>query len=427
MSSHEHSAAVIVVITAVFSYLNYRFFHLPRPIGLTMLALVASLIITGLDLLTPDEYPVRQWVEQHLNLMDFDKTVLQGMLGFLLFAGALQINTTYLHKGRRDVFLLAVVSSVFSTLIIGFLLNSFTSLLGIKMSLPWCFVFGSLISPTDAVAVLEILRRVKVPASMEARIAGESLFNDGVGVVLFSLATAAAIDHQDVSIGQALGLFMIKAVGGGFFGYLLGILAFKSLRKVNDPHIENLITLALVMGGYALAEQLGLSAIVAMAVAGIVIAKYGLPLGMSDASRTYIISFWTTIDEILNSILFVLIGLEVIVVLQGLHHLSLALAAIPLVLLARLVSVSLPLAFKSIFKPFDKGTFPILVWGGMRGGISIALAFSLPTGHTSETVQMMTYAVVVFSVIVQGGTLGYLIRRFYPALPRSENTGDFSG
>lgn len=346
--------------------------------------------------------------------MDFDKTVLQGMLGFLLFAGALQINTADLHKGRRDVLLLAVVSSVLSTLFIGFALAALTTWLRIDMSLPWCFVFGALISPTDAVAVLEILQRVKVPASLEARIAGESLFNDGVGIVLFSLATTAAIDHQDVSIGQAFGIFLFKAVGGGCFGYLLGIIAFKSLRQVDDPHIENLITLALVMGGYALAEQLGLSAIVAMAVAGIVIAKYGLPHGMSEASRTYTISFWTSIDEILNSVLFVLIGLEVIVVLEGLHHLSLALAAIPLVLLARLVSVSLPLAFKSIFKPFDKGTFPVLVWGGMRGGISIALAFSLPAGQTSETMQMMTYAVVLFSVIVQAGTLKPLIRRFYP-------------
>ena len=373
-----------------------------------------ALGIAGLDAIFPG-YGLRDWIEQRISLVDFNQTLMQGMLAFLLFAGALQIDTQHLKRGRRDILILAILSAILSTLIIGFILDRLTTLMGINMSFAWCLVFGALISPTDAVSAMNILHRLKAPPTMTARIAGESLFNDGTGVVLFSVAVAAAVDHQNISVGLAVEQFLIKAVGGGIFGYITGWLAFRSMRQVDDPHIENMITLALVMGGYALADELGLSPIIAMAVAGVVIARYGLPHGTSDISRSYIVNFWMTIDEILNSVLFVLIGLQVIIVLQGLHHLSLALYAVPLVLFARLVSVSVPLAFKSLFKSYDKGTFPILIWGGMRGGISIALAFSLPESRLSETVQMMTYAVVLFSVVVQGGTLKYLLRHYYPS------------
>jgi CPA1 family monovalent cation:H+ antiporter len=406
-------AAVIVVLAAALSWLNYRFLHLPHTIGLTVLGICVSLSVVALNVLFPD-YQMRAALEKFLDSADFNRTLMNGMLSFLLFAGALQIDVGELHQGRRAVLILSIAGILISTGIVGEVLHLITVWSGIDLPLSWCLVFGALISPTDPVAVMAILRKVGVPLALETKVAGESLFNDGVGVVVFSIACAAAVSHESVSLLGAVRMFAVSAIGGGVFGFLLGWIAYRSLRVVDDAPIETLITVAMVMGGYSLAEHLGISSIVAMAVAGVVIAKFGMPHGMSPNSRTHILGFWRAIDEILNSILFVLIGLEVIAVLGSKAYLWIGLAAIPLVLTARAVSVGLPMSVVSIFIPVEWKSFGIYLWGGLRGGIPIALALSLPHNTYAEILLTMTYAVVVFSVVVQGGTLVYLARRLYP-------------
>ena len=405
--------ALIVVTAALLAWFNYRFLRLPHTIGLTVLGIAISLGAVGLDAILPD-YHLRHSLQTLLDNVDFNRTLMNGMLSFLLFAGALQIDVIELKQGRRAVLILSVVGVLLSTAIVGEGLSLLCWLLGIHLPLAWCFVFGALISPTDPVAVIAILRTVGVPRALETRVAGESLFNDGVGVVVFSIACAAAIQHQDVSLREAARMFAISAIGGAVYGALLGALAARTLRGVDDAHIETLITVAVVMGGYSLAEHLGISSVIAMAVAGVVVAKYGIPQGMSEKNRLYLLAFWQSIDEILNSLLFVLIGLEVIGVLHSGSYIWLLLAAIPLVLLARAVSVALPMGTVSLFVPVEWKSFGVYVWGGLRGGIPMALALSLPHDANAEILLTMTYFVVVFSVVVQGGTLVHLARRLYP-------------
>ena len=275
-------------------------------------------------------------------------------------------------------------------------------------------MFGALISPTDPVAVIAILRKVGIPLDVETRVCGESLFNDGVGVVLFSIAYSAAVEHADLGLAQAAGIFLFSGVGGLVFGALIGWLGYRSLRAVDDAPVETLITLALVMGGYALAEHLGFSPVVALAAAGVVIGALGKPEGMSERSRTYILGFWETIDELLNAVLFLLIGLEVVAITHSRPALVLALLAIPIILVSRGVSVVLPFGVVRLFTKLDPRALPIYIWGGLRGGIPIALALSLPQDNRSSIILTVTYVVVLFSIVVQGLTLAPLTRRLYP-------------
>jgi CPA1 family monovalent cation:H+ antiporter len=415
--------AGIVVLAAAISWFNYRYVHLPHTIGLTVLGICAALAVVGFDHLFP-AYNLHSDLKNFLDHVDFNRALMNGMLSFLLFAGALQIDVGELKQGRRAVLILSIAGVLISTALVGYFLHVTAGLMEVNLPLAWCLVFGALISPTDPVAVMAILRKVGVPLALETRVAGESLFNDGVGVVVFSIACAAAVSHEDVSAVDALEMFAISAIGGGIFGYLLGWIAYRSLRVVNDAPIETLITVALVMGGYSVAEHLRISSVIAMAVAGVVVAKYGMPKGMSRKSRDYVLVFWQAIDEILNSVLFVLIGLEVIAVLGALSYIWIALAAVPLVLVARAVSVALPMAIVSIFYPVKWRSFGIYVWGGLRGGIPIALALSLPHNNYAEILLMITYVVVVFSVVAQGGTLVFLARRLYPGLDPCDQNDD---
>ncbi len=419
-------AGIVITLTAVLAFINYRFMRLPHAIGLTVLGMAISFAVAGIDVLFP-RLGIRAVLQTLLNGIGFDQVLMNGMLSFLLFAGALDLDMTELKAGRRPVLILSLAGVLLSTFIIGILLFLASRAMSLPLSLPWCFLFGALISPTDPVAVIAILRDAGIPLRVETRVAAESLFNDGVGVVVFSIAAAAAIEHQDLSLGGALEMFAVKGIGGGAFGLLLGWLTYRSLKVIDDALIETIITVALVMGGYALATHLGLSSVVAMAVAGCVIARYGKPLAMAEGSRTTVVSFWHTLDGILNSVLFVLIGLEVVAVLGFRPYMLLALAAIPIVLAGRALSVGIPMAVVSLFAKVETRAFGIFVWGGLRGGIPIALVLSLPYSDQAEILLTLTYFVVVFSVVVQGSTLKHLARRLYPDQAKPTRSGFLPG
>lgn len=405
------TAAALVVLAAVLGYLNHRFAGLPHTIGLTIMGAVASLAVVGADAVFPGA-GLGDSVRAFLAGVDFPRALMEGMLSFLLFAGALHVDLGNLLKGKWAVSVMATVGVVISTLVVGAGFKAVTALFGADVPFLWCFVLGALISPTDPVAVMGILKSARVPATLEAKVAGESLFNDGVGVVVFSILLAAAMGAEEFSLTRAGELFLIEAVGGAVFGLALGWVAYRAMKSIDEHNLEVLITLALVMGGYALAHRLHVSGPVAMAVAGLLIGNHGVRFAMSEQTREHVTRFWSLIDEILNSVLFLLIGLEVVAIATDVGHLLVGVVSIGLVLAARAASVGLPMLLMSRFSPFTKGAFPILVWGGLRGGISIALALSLPEGPIKETILTATYVVVVFSVIVQGATVGTAAKRF---------------
>ena len=405
------AAAALVVLAALFGYLNYRLIGMPHAIGLTIMGAAASLVIVGLDRLVP-EVEVGHVLRGYLQGIDFHTALLDGMLSFLLFAGALHVNLPDLRERKLAVAALSTVSVILSTLIVGAGFCAVAGLLGVELSFAWCLVFGALISPTDPVAVLGILKSARVPATLEATVAGESLFNDGVGIVVFSILLAVALGDTTLSYAAATKMFALQALGGIALGLAVGSLGFVALRSIDEYNLETLITLAIVMGGYALAHGLGVSGPVAMATAGLLIGNHGMQLAMSDVTRDYTHKFWSLIDEILNSVLFLLIGLEVVTVAMRWDLIALGLLTIPIVLAARAGSIATPLAILSLASPMMRGTFPVLLWGGLRGGISIALALALPTGAEKDIVLTATYVVVIFSVIVQGATVGAAAKRF---------------
>ena len=307
---------------------------------------------------------------------------------------------------------MATIGVLVSTAVVGFGFYALTMALGVSLPLIWCLVFGALISPTDPVAVLGILKTANVPPSLEGKVAGESLFNDGVGVVVFSILLAIATGSEAFSVTHAVELFVIEALGGALFGLIIGWIAFQAMRTIDEHNLELLITLALVMGGYAAAHQLHVSGPLAMAVAGLLIGNHGTAYAMSDDTAERLHTFWSLLDEVLNSILFLLIGIEVLAVSPRPEVIALGLIAILLVLVARATAVGVPFIILGRIRPFTRGAYPVLVWGGLRGGISIALALSLPEGAVKDVVVAVTYVVVVFSVVVQGTTVGATARRF---------------
>jgi len=402
------AAAILIVLATLLGYLNYRFVGLPHTIGLTVMGAIASLVVVAASTVLP--LPLEAAEKSLLQSIDFSDTLMNGLLSFLLFAGALHVDLDKLLQRKWTVGLLATVGVVVSTVLVGAAFKGIAWLLGIEISLLWCLVFGALISPTDPVAVVGILRSAGTPPIFEAKVVGESLFNDGVGVVVFAILLTAATGSEPFSFGHAGELFLIEAGGGVLLGLIVGYLGFVLMRSVDEHNIEILITLSIVMGGYALAQRLHVSGPIAMAVAGVLIGNPGVRLAMSDQTRTHLLSFWSLLDEILNSVLFLIIGLEVIAIESDLNHLLAGVLAIPAVLGARALSVALPLGALARLRSFDPGTYPMLVWGGLRGGISIALALTLPAGEQSLLLTA-TYVVVVFSVAVQGTTVGLAARR----------------
>jgi CPA1 family monovalent cation:H+ antiporter len=404
------AAAILIVLAAALGYLNHRLLRLPSSIGLTVMGAVASLLVVGIDFVLPGS-DLSARVVGFLAGIDFHATLMEGMLSFLLFAGALHVDWTEMRRGRWPILVLSTVGVLLSTLIVGGGFYLLALALGLGVPLLWCFVFGALISPTDPVAVMGVLKRAAVPPTLQATVAGESLFNDGVGVVVFSILLAAAVGTEPFSAGHAAQAFLVEAGGGVVLGLIVGWIGFRAMRSIDEYNVEVMISLAVVMGGYSLAGALHVSGPVAMAVAGLLIGNAGVAHAMSDLTRDYLLKFWALIDEVLNAILFLLIGLEVIAISPDPRLLMAGLAAIPLVLIARTLSVGAPLTAMRKVAPMGGMALPTLIWGGLRGGISIALALSLPEGPARTIILAVTYLVVLFSVIVQGGSIDRLVRR----------------
>ena len=404
------AAAILIVLAAALGYANHRFFRLPTSVGLTVMGALSSLLVILVDLLLPDSH-LSEVVVGFLASIDFHSTLMDGMLSFLLFAGALHVDWTEMRRARLPIIVLSTIGVSLSTAIVGGGFYLASRLLGIEVPLLWCMVFGALISPTDPVAVMAVLQRAAVPPALRAVVAGESLFNDGVGVVVFSILLGAALGTESFEVSTAFATFVKEAGGGIALGLLVGWIAFRAMRSIDEYNVEVMISLAVVMGGYSLAHWIHVSGPVAMAVAGLLLGNHGVAHAMSDLTRDYLIKFWTLIDEILNAVLFLLIGLEVIAIAPNIRVLALGVLSVVLVVVARYISVALPLAAMSRIFSLGKSGVPILVWGGLRGGISIALALSLPDSPVRTIVLAGTYVVVMFAVIVQGSTVGGLIKR----------------
>jgi len=402
-----HVFAILITITALFSYINLRYVGLPVSIGVMVIALGLSLLVnvlswSGFHL----EDPVRNFLQQ----IDFDKTLLQGMLSFLLFAGALHININDLAEKKWSIGALATIGTLLSTFLVGTLTWGVLNWFGVNLSYIYCLLFGALISPTDPIAVLGILKTAGVPKSLETKIAGESLFNDGVGIVVFLIILEMATGVHEVSLIHVGTLFVQEALGGVVFGLVLGYLGYKLLKSVDNYQVEILLTLAIAAGGYTLADALHLSGPIAIVCAGLLIGNQGRHLGMSDETRYRMDVFWELIDEILNALLFVLIGLEVLVVSISPSLLWALLLIILVVLVSRFIAIAIPISLLRTFRTFTPGAIPILTWGGLRGGISVALALTLPAGPQRDIILTMAYFVVVFSIVVQGLSLGKFVK-----------------
>ncbi len=432
-------AALLLVLSALLSWLNRAYLKLPHTIGLLVMALFASFILMALEAFVPT-LGLTDAVQSALGQIDFNETLMKGMLGFLLFAGALHVDLGKLRDAKWAIGSMATFGVVLSTFIVGTGFWGLTKLFGLDVPFIWALVFGSLISPTDPIAVLSILKTVKMPKSLETKIAGESLFNDGVGVVVFTLILAIAMGSGagghalfgefqlagpimaaapaggSIGILDVIELFVVDAVGGAVLGGIAGWITYKMMARIDEHAIEILISLACVAGTYALAQRIEilghhLSGPIAVVVAGLMIGNKGASVAMSEHTQQYLFGFWEMIDEILNSVLFLLIGLEILVLGLVPEYALIGAVAIPLVLLARLCAVYVPMKIIGTFKSFTKGAVPVLTWGGVRGGISVALALSLPENEYKPLILTATYAVVVFSIIVQGLTIKKVVER----------------
>jgi CPA1 family monovalent cation:H+ antiporter len=405
--------ALLLTLSAAFAWLNRRLIGLPSTVGIMMMGLAASLTLVVIDLLTP-QIPIHDAVTAAMKQIDFATAVLNGMLAFLLFAGALQVDFASLRTRALAIGTMATLGVLLSTLLVGggvWLLAAFT---GVAIPLPWALAFGALISPTDPVAVLAALKVAQLPKTIEAEASGEALFNDGIGVVLFILLVSFASGYgsEDFSVVKVIELFVIEALGGIAFGAVTGYLAYRAMAAIDDYPIEVLISVALVTGTYALGNKVGVSGPLAVVTAGLLIGERGPEHAMSDETQRYLFAFWTLIDELLNAVLFLMIGLEVLVVGIDGANLLLALAIIPIVILARFCAVGGPVTLLKPWMQFSQGTIPVLTWAGVRGGISIALALALPASDSKPTLLTATYAVVLFTLIVQGLSLPWAVRRF---------------
>ena len=404
--------AIFLCITAVLAYLNRRYVGLPSAIGVMGIALGLSLLNMAFDALG---FHALHTLEQSLvESIDFSELLMQGMLSLLLFAGALHVDLSELRAYKWQVASLAVVGTTLSTLFIGFGLWALLSLTELQLPLSYCLVFGALISPTDPIAVMGILKSAGAPHSVELVISGESLFNDGVSVVLFSLIVAMIASGQTPSVIGASHLLLKEAGGGALLGACVGYITYRMLKSIDSYQEEVLITLAAVLGAYALATQFHVSGPLAMVVMGLIVGNQGRSHAMSEQTEKNLDMFWELIDEILNAVLFVLIGLEVVLIQFSNPLLTTGLLVILLTLLSRLLTVGVPIAVLGKRFRLPEGAWSVMTWGGLRGGISVALALSLPPGAARDIVVSLTYLVVVFYILIQGMSIGKLVKRVIP-------------
>ncbi|MGE0086616.1 MAG: cation:proton antiporter [Desulfococcaceae bacterium] len=407
MMNPFNAIAILMTVTAVFAYVNHRYIRLPMSIGLMLMSFFISLILLIMEKFG---IPVSVQADQMVTGIDFSKVLLEGMLGLLLFAGALHVNLDDLAEHKLEICIFSTLGVLTSTFLVGSAVYGLSSLMEWNLLPVHCFLFGALISPTDPIAVLGIMKKAGAPKSLETKIAGESLFNDGIGVVVFLILLQIAAGGEDVTPGTVISLFLKEAVGGIVFGLIAGYMAYRMLRSINNYQVEIMITLALVMGGYALGLASHISAPLAMVTAGIFIGNHGRRMAMSEITRQHLDTFWELVDEILNALLFVLIGLEVLVITLRWDYLTAGFMAVPVALTARFISIGLPVSILKRWRNYAPRTISIMTWAGLRGGISVALALSLPALLHREIILTMTYVVVIFSILVQGMTVKRVVQ-----------------
>lgn len=407
-----YSFSILIVLASFFAYLNLRILKLPSTIGIMVIAMITSVLLVVFGNIFPST------LSKFSNLIanvDFAEVLMGAMLNFLLFAGAVHINLSSLREHRLPIIVFSTISVLISTFAVGIILYYLLPLLGLAIPFLYCLLFGALISPTDPIAVLGILKAAKVPKALETKVAGESLFNDGVAVVVFAVILQLAQGSEiDISV-MNISWLLLKEAGGGFLlGAVLGVGASNAIRKIDDYKVSVLITLSVVMGGYLIAHAIHISGPLTMVAAGIVIGNYGAKTAMSDVTKDYVNKFWELTDDIMNAILFLFIGFELLLIPDLLQYWAVGLSAIVVVLVARAISIWLPAVTIPFKQRFDNGTIKMLVWGGLRGGVSIALALSIDNGPYKELIIAITYFVVVFSIIVQGLTIGKLADKLLP-------------
>ncbi|MBO6212411.1 sodium:proton antiporter [Algoriella sp.] len=405
-----YSFSVLIVLAALFSYANIRFLKLPGTIGIMLIAMLVSVAIRLLgDNYFPD---ATKEFFQLFNSLDFNEILMGAMLNFLLFAGAMHVNFSDLKNLRWTIATYATISVVLSAFIISGILYYIAPYFGIQIPYIYCLLFGTLISPTDPIVVLGILKQAKVPKTIETKITGESLFNDGVAVVMFAVVLQIATNvNFDATFENVSLLFLEEAGGGVVLGLLLGFTASSAMKKIDDYKVSALITLSIVMGGFLVAKELHVSSPLAMVIAGLIIGNYGKKVAMSSSTRDYLTKFWELIDEVMNAILFLFIGFELLLIDDLMDQILLGVAAIFMVLFSRALSIVIPARTLLRKNTFSKGSLIVLVWGGIRGGVSIALVLSMPNSEWKELLLEITYIVVLFSIVVQGLTVGSVAKR----------------
>ncbi len=402
-------ASILIVISALFGYINVRFLKLPTTIGLMVITIVFTLLVLVTSLFNDTLLEQERLL---ISQIDFQTVLLDVMLSFLLFAGALHTNFQQLKVHRKPIITFATFSTLISTFLVGVFSYYLLKIVNLEVDFIYCLLFGALISPTDPIAVLGILKQVGAPKKLETKIVGESLFNDGIGVVVFLTIYQIAKGGSEITFGHVAEMFLVEVVGGIALGLLLGWITYRLMKSINDYDVEVIITIAAVMGGTVLAQYLHLSAPLAMVTAGLIIGNDRVrESSMSEITEEYVDKFWELIDILLNTVLFVMIGMEILVLTYNNQFILAGLLCVPTLLLARYLSLMLPIKLYAKKLDFVPNTNLIMTWGGLRGGISIALALSLTQEMHRDLFLVITYIIVVFSIIGQGLTVGKLIKK----------------
>lgn len=401
-----YSFSILIVLAAAFSYLNLRYLKLPSTIGIMLIAMVVSVSLVAAG----RSYPhLLTNFSGFIAGVNFTEVMMGAMLNFLLFAGAIHISMHDLRKQRIPIIIFSTLGVIISTIVVGVLMYYVFILSGMQVPFIQCLMFGALISPTDPIAVISILKKAGIRKSLEVKVAGESLFNDGVAVLLFTLILQLAQgDEVDLTFKHISGLFIQETGGGLVVGLILGYIGSQGIKRINSYNVTVMITLAIVMGGYLITRYLHISGPLTMVAAGLVVGNYGKATAMSAVDKDYLDKFWELIDEILNAMLFLIMGFELMLIPDIQQYWEIGLVTIGIVLLSRLISIWLPIRFIPRIGTFDRKTILILVWGGLRGGVSVALALSIGDHLNQNLFISITYYVVVFSILIQGLTIGKL-------------------